>query len=79
MALKSRQESSVANFDAFFIPKTLLFLLSAFFVSGKILAGFERPVNSGRVVIAAQSIVHGTLKNPRKRARPPRRSVPFSA
>jgi hypothetical protein len=40
------------------------------------LIGFRRPVNSA-LDHAPQQTMQGTLKNPRKRARPPRTGEPF--
>jgi hypothetical protein len=67
----NKQESSDAILGAFFIPGSFLFIIGE-----KILVGFRPPVNSA---VLAQWTAQGTLKNPRKRARPPRTGEPFSA
>lgn len=73
-AVKTPKNTQETNLATFLIPAPILFIFGE-----KIFAAFRPAVNSGSAVATSQSMVHGTLKNPRKRTRPPRKGVPFSA
>src|SRR5579872_1242793 len=71
------QDNNEMIFGAFRIPGPF-FLVVAICCRQKVFAAFARPVNSRRR-IHSQRVAHGTLRNPRKRARPPRTGAPLRA